>query len=257
MNKERNLVVMLCGDGESSRFVFNGLAQQVRFARVIIEDPPATSAMIWWRIRHLGIAKVFGQLIFILVNRLLLFLQKRRINYLRENFSLDGSSIPGELVTRVGSVNGEEVISLLKALKPDAVIVNGTRIISSRVLNAAACPVINTHAGITPRYRGVHGAYWALANDDAKNCGVTVHLVDVGVDTGDVLYQARVYPGKEDTFNTYPLHQISAALPLLLSALRDIENGTMMRSPSAGPSKQWFHPTVCEYLWAWIRRSVR
>ena len=47
-----------------------------------------------------------------------------------------------------------------------------------------ACPVINMHAGITLRYRGVHGGYWALAEQHPEWVGTTVHLVDPGIDTG-------------------------------------------------------------------------
>jgi methionyl-tRNA formyltransferase len=35
---------------------------------------------------------------------------------------------------------------------------------------------VNIHVGITPKYRGVHGTYWALVNNDVENSGVTVHL---------------------------------------------------------------------------------
>ena len=57
------------------------------------------------------------------------------------------------------------------------------------------CPVLNYHAGITPKYRGMNGGYWALATGDAGNFGATVHLVDAGVDTGGVLHQVRGRPG--------------------------------------------------------------
>ncbi len=56
-------------------------------------------------------------------------------------------------------------------------------------LAAIDAPFINYHAGINPKYRGQHPGYWALASDDAENAGVTIHLVDEGVDTGSVLYQ--------------------------------------------------------------------
>jgi methionyl-tRNA formyltransferase len=43
------------------------------------------------------------------------------------------------------------------------------------------------HAGITPRYRGTHGGYWVLLNNDPGHCGVTIHLVDPGIDTGSIV----------------------------------------------------------------------
>ncbi len=46
------------------------------------------------------------------------------------------------------------------------------------------------HAGITLRYRGVHGGYWALAEQHPEWVGTTVHLVDPGIDTGGILAQS-------------------------------------------------------------------
>jgi folate-dependent phosphoribosylglycinamide formyltransferase PurN len=55
---------------------------------------------------------------------------------------------------------------------------------------------VNIHVGITPKYRGVHGTYWALVNNDVENSGVTVHFVDEGIDTGNIINQAIVVPSK-------------------------------------------------------------
>src|SRR5438093_9923670 len=53
------------------------------------------------------------------------------------------------------------------------VVVNGTRIISEAVLTASDAVFINMHAGITPKYRGVHGGYWALYNGDGEAASST------------------------------------------------------------------------------------
>ena len=55
---------------------------------------------------------------------------------------------------------------------------------TSPLLEAVPAVFLNTLAGITPSYRGVHGAYWALVQRQPDACGVTVHLVDAGIDTG-------------------------------------------------------------------------
>ena len=89
------------------------------------------------------------------------------------------------------SVNGPDTVELLDRLRPAVIVVNGTRIIAKSVLDAIDCPIINTHAGITPRYRGVHGGYWALAEGRPDLVGTTVHLVDPGIDTGGVLVRSH------------------------------------------------------------------
>jgi folate-dependent phosphoribosylglycinamide formyltransferase PurN len=148
-------------------------------------------------------------------------------------------------------------VSALRDLAPQVVVVAGTRIISQSVLEAITATFINLHAGMTPRYRGVHGGYWALACGDREHCGVTVHVVDPGVDTGDVIAQARIEPTERDTFATYPLLQLVAGLPLLTGAVRAALEGTLQQRPASGPSRQWYHPTLWGYLVTWLRRGVR
>jgi len=74
-----------------------------------------------------------------------------------------------------------------QASHPDVVVVNGTRIIAEKVLHSVPATFLNTHSGITPLYRGAHGGYWALVKKDRANCGVTIHVVDAGIDTGGIV----------------------------------------------------------------------
>lgn len=253
----RPRIVMLCGDGESSWFMYNALAASAEVAAVVVEAKPSARAMLRHRLRRLGWFTVFGQLAFMAFNKGLRRSQQRRIDALIRRYGLRAELPPADVVHRVASVNSAAVRTLLARLDPDAVVVNGTRIISKAVLQSIARPFINTHVGITPRYRGVHGGYWALANGDAEHCGVTVHLVDSGVDTGGVFYQARIAVERDDGFNTYPVHQLAAAIPLMQAALRDAVDGTLAPKDGVGPSRQWYHPTLRQYLWNRLAKSVK
>ena len=146
------------------------------------------------------------------------------------------------------SVNSEECRKLLKALTPGVVAVYGTRLLSRATLRAVDAPFINYHAGINPKYRGQHPGYWALASGDIENAGVTIHLVDEGVDTGSVLYQARVPFEEADNIATYQHVQAAFALPLFARALRDGLEGRLNPRTVELPSRQWFPPTLWRYL---------
>jgi methionyl-tRNA formyltransferase len=141
----------------------------------------------------------------------------------------------------------------LQQLQPRAILVMGTRLIAGEVLRSVDAPFINYHAGVTPKYRGVHGGYWARAEGDDDNFGVTVHLVDEGIDTGTVLYQDRLAPSPTDNYSTYPYLQLAAALPLLERAARDAIAGSLRPQRVDLPSRLWSHPT----LWAYVRTGVR
>src|SRR5260370_444860 len=130
------------------------------------------------------------------------------------------------------------------------------RFVAEEVLRAIDAPFINYHAGITPKYRGVHGGYWAKAEGDPGNFGITVHLVDKGIDTGEVLYQARLAPRAKDNYSTFPYLQLIAALPLLERAARDAVNGTLRPEKLDSPSQLWSHPTLWQYVKTGLRRRV-
>jgi methionyl-tRNA formyltransferase len=124
-------------------------------------------------------------------------------------------------------------------------------------LAAMPCPVINYHAGITPRYRGMNGGYWALAENDAGNFGGTVHLVDAGVDTGAILYQQRGRPEKGDNLGLYALRLAVICRAICVQAVRDALDGKLApQPPGSMPSKQWYHPPIWTYLGNGMFRGI-
>ena len=129
--------------------------------------------------------------------------------------------------------------------------------ISKKTLNCINATFINTHAGITPNYRGVHGAYWALANNDIDNCGVTVHLVDTGIDTGGILYQENIKITKQDNFTTYTYLQIAEGIKLMKKALNDIIKNNISIVKKQSDSKLWSHPTIWKYLITRITKGIK
>ncbi|MDF9392311.1 formyl transferase [Methylococcus capsulatus] len=228
--------------------MYHGLAPHAQVAAIIVETPVSLARLARRRMEKLGLMATMGQILFIACNKLLARFSAKRIRELISAYGLDDAPLPEDRVIPVDTVNSHRTIALLRELAPQAVVVNGTRIISREVLDAIEVPFLNTHMGITPRYRGVHGGYWAIANDDRENCGVTVHLVDAGIDTGGVLYQGIIEVDEKDDFNTYPLHQIAKAIPLMQSALEDVRAHNLRTVPGVFPSRLWHHPTLFEYL---------
>ena len=254
--KKMNIVI-LAGESDSTIFMYNALKNDFVIKKVIIERPVTKKDLIKRRVKNLGVLKVLGQLIFMAYN---MFLNKstiNRVNQIKLSEGLCSDEINEDVIARVTSVNSRESLELLKSCEADVIVVNGTRIIKSDMLAAIDTPFINTHAGITPKYRGVHGGYWALASNDRDNCGVTVHLVDKGIDTGGILYQGRITVTDDDNFNSYPYLQIAAAIPLMKEAINDVSNNLIKVRQVNLPSKLWSHPTIFQYLFYKIRYKVK
>ncbi len=249
-------VVLLAGDGDSTWIVHNALRESFELSAVIVEEAPSATQILRRRAHKLGWVTVAGQVAFVLFARVTERFSHARQDEIRHENGLDRTRSTST-VTRVESANSDAVIALLQSLAPSVVVVNGTRILSQQVLDCVEAPFVNMHAGITPMYRGVHGCYWALANRDPEHAGVTVHLVDSGVDTGNVIAQATVHPSAADSYHTYPLLQLAAGLPLLEQAVRDALAGDLSTVTVAGESKQYYHPTIWRYAITRFRLDVK
>jgi folate-dependent phosphoribosylglycinamide formyltransferase PurN len=227
---------------------------------VVLEKSPSRFALARRRARRLGWWTVAGQVAFVgLVMPLLRRGGQQRARQLAADNDLDLSPVQHPVL--VGSVNDQGTATLLARAEPAVVVVHGTRIISRALLDAIDVPVINIHAGVTPRYRGVHGGYWALREGRPDLAGSTVHLVDPGIDTGDILAQATFTAGDSDSIATYPLLHLACALPLLLNQVDAVCDGvaptTVPPVPGAERSQLRWHPTAWDYLQARRRHGVR
>ena len=248
-------IVVLTAGGVLSNIIVNGLVDRLGPLTVIVEDSESKADIIRRRSKILGWASTLGQMAFGLVPRFI-WRNTRRIETIWQQHGLDAHQ-PCELtVYRVPSVNSQHCRDLLKALNPKVVAVYGTRILKRDTLRAVSAPFINYHAGINPKYRGQHPGYWALVKGDAEHAGVTIHLVDEGVDTGSVLYQAQVSFADEDTIASYQHVQAAHALPLLARAIEDaVDNRLQVRTVDL-PSQQFFPPTLLEYVNNGLSRGV-
>lgn len=252
-------IVILASPGISNAIIFNHLAPRFEISRVMLERRLSRFTVFARRRRRLGIASALGQATFrVAIAPLLEVASRRRIRQIVAEHGLNTTSIPTDRVTSVESANAPEAMVLLRELQPAVVIVNGTRILSREVLQCVPAKFVNLHAGVTPRYRGVHGAYWALVEGRKDLCGISLHQLDEGIDTGPVLAQATIEPAAQDNFATYPMLQTAAYLPLLDSVMSNLLEGKLPPTlASTELSKLWTHPTAAEYLRARVIRGVK
>ncbi len=244
-------VVLLVVDNALCRVAARSLAGRFPDLKIIVEEPVSRLALVRGRIKRFRLAHTAGQLAFILFSRILRSAAAGRIAEIIAADGLEPRWPNGAERIDVSSVNAPDAIARLRQLRPKVVLVVGTRIISRTALSS-----IEAHDGITPKYRGIHGGYWAKAQGDLANFGVTVHLVDTGIDTGAVLYQVRLKPSVQDNYATFPYLQIIAALPLLQQAAEDAITGTPAPQQVDLPSLLWSHPTLWGYVATGLERGA-
>jgi methionyl-tRNA formyltransferase len=252
-------IVLLGRLDKQTAILYNSLQSEFSIARVIVEERESRLKFMKRRIKRWGWRRALGELAFrvFAVPCLQAESRSRVAEIIRESGG-DTSPVPTEKLTHVASVNSDEVIQILRELQPSVVLVSGTRIIAARILTCVPAVFINMHAGITPMYRGVHGGYWALVEGNIEACGVTVHEVDCGVDTGRILGQARIAPQAADNFVTYSWLQLTAGLPLLKKAVRNACHQQLQPLPvPSGESRLWTHPTLAEYVYHRLKSGVK
>ncbi len=109
---------------------------------------------------------------------------------------------PGRFKTKMEPENEERLASILRDAGVELVVLAGyMRMIKAPLLDAFPRRIINIHPSLLPAFPGLEA--WKQAVDaKATRSGCTVHFVDAGMDTGDVIAQAEVPVFPEDTAST-------------------------------------------------------
>lgn len=244
-------IMMLVGEKSSSHAIYQKINPTFPISTVVMEAPLSKWGMIKRRAKRLGIRTVIGQVSFqLLCLPFLKYEASERIQQIIKKEGIDESDIPDAKIQRVASVNDEQAIAAIRAEVPDLIIVCGTRIISKQVLESTEAPFINIHAGITPYYRGSHGGYWALVQQDKRNCGVTLHYIDTDIDTGSVIGQEKIDVTVNDNFVTYPYLQLAKGIQLLEQFLAG-KHTTIIPPKIADKNRKgkvFYQPTLFQYV---------
>ncbi len=247
---ETKKIILLATESDTTNMLYHKIDEAFGVYKVVLEDKISSIETIKRRAKKQGGVTVAGQLLFKLIAEpILKIVSANRVEQIIKENQLNKSSIPTNKIIKVQSINDEETITLLQQLNPDLIIIHGTRILSLKLLQSVSCKVMNIHAGITPKYRGVHGAYWALAESDPINCGVTVHFVDAGIDTGEIILQDNIQPSSSDNFYTYPYLQLAKGIDLLLKSIKDHFENRITTKKASGQSVLRHHPTIWTYIY--------
>ncbi len=96
-------------------------------------------------------------------------------------------------------LNDAAVTGMLSEHKPDMIVFTGGGIIRKEILANAGAGVLNCHMGVLPQYRGMDVVEWPVLGSDFDQIGLTVHFMDKGIDTGDILHIEKMRPEPYET----------------------------------------------------------
>jgi hypothetical protein len=131
------------------------------------------------------------------------------------------------LNVRCGEINTEGFTSFLNELGPDIIAVLGSSVISPKIISVPEFGAINLHSGLSPYYRGTWSYGWPIVNKEPEYIGATVHYVDPGIDTGDIIHQTRPRLDEADDLNAIFLKVIAEGIELVAQTLEEIAKGAI------------------------------
>ncbi len=92
----------------------------------------------------------------------------------------------------MNDVNNQDVVNLIREKQIDLLITYDCgQILKKDAIMASSIASLNVHSSLLPKYRGTAPIYWVLKNKE-KETGITIHFIDEGIDTGDVIFQRRI-----------------------------------------------------------------
>jgi methionyl-tRNA formyltransferase len=162
------------------------------------------------------------------------------------------------------SLRDEEAVSCLRGLEPQAMVVAAYgQILKPEVLAIPPAGVINVHPSLLPKYRGASPIAGALLAGEEET-GVTIMLMDEGMDTGPILAQTTIQIDPRDTTGLLEERLATVGAELLVETLTTWLEGSIEARPqddelatytkpvtNDGASLDWSLPAID--LWRRVR----
>ena len=232
-------LAILCSDDAHHGYLVDRLAERFTIAAVVVEPVRCQRR----RLRIKGRYRDWFWALYHFWRREFLGLNRYRRTYFGGN---GPRPIANTAWLNTEWINDPAVLELLAVVEPDITIVIGTSILKTPVLQAART-AINIHGGFLPFYRGNHCFFFALYQEAFDHIGSTIHFVDSGIDTGDMI--ELVVPPLFPTDNAEKLYSRAEKMAIhrlvaLLSALeagmalprrKQPEKGRLYRTRDRGP----------------------
>lgn len=134
-------------------------------------------------------------------------------------------------VYQPAKVREASFVEVLKGLEADVyVVIAFGQILPKAVLELPKYGCINIHASLLPKYRGAAPIQWCVI-DGERETGITTMMMDVGLDTGDMLEKTVIPIEEKETGGSLHDKLSLAGGALILSTLKKLEEGTLVRTP--------------------------
>jgi len=125
-----------------------------------------------------------------------------------------------------GTIN--EQVDFIKNINPKVIAIHSTSLIKEELINAFPKRLINLHAGLSPYYRGAGTNVFPFYDRQLEFIGMTVHYIDIGIDSGDIILQGKPIMEEDDNTHTIGCKNVILGTNLMIRVInRYLEKGIL------------------------------
>jgi folate-dependent phosphoribosylglycinamide formyltransferase PurN len=147
-------------------------------------------------------------------------------NLLKQSFSslIMDTHVDIEMNTfKRGSFSDDRLVGRIKEFQPEIILTYGCGIVGESIIELYPHRVIGSHQGLPQYYRGSGSNFFAFLNEESCRMGVSIHLLDAGIDTGPVIAQSSLEPSISDTYYSYSAKLIMETINLYVNVIDRLE----------------------------------
>lgn len=132
-------------------------------------------------------------------------------------------------VLQPAKVKDQSFLETLDSLNPDMIVVSAFgQILPGAIINFPRFGCLNIHPSLLPRYRGAAPLNWSIIRGETKT-GVTIMVMDEGMDSGDILMQEETPLNAAETCGELHDRLANLGAKLLIKAIEQVVAGTAQR----------------------------
>jgi methionyl-tRNA formyltransferase len=156
--------------------------------------------------------------------------------------------------------NESSFLSALGKHPPDLFIAAGyALILKPASIQIPHLMAVNFHASLLPKYRGLHPVLQTLRAGE-RWAGLTVHAMDEGIDTGDILYQIKIRTRRTDSVSSLYDRIMDRSVKLVGQLIDDAEHDCIPRRPQSPEAGSYFSSLKAEDFsidWRWNHEKIQ
>lgn len=207
-------IAILCGDNYNQIALANKIAKEFNVVGIVVEQKRDK--------KKYNLKNVVD----ILYDRTIFRSIGNSWEELQHYYKSEYNNFPNCKLIHVKSINDEPVVNFLKKMNPDLLVVSGTSIIKSNILNLPMkSGIVNLHTGLSPYVKGgPNCTNWCIAKKEFHLIGNTIMWIDAGIDSGNIIATERTQLKGNESLLEIHIKVMDHAHALYLRSLRKIQN---------------------------------